>query len=86
MKRISNIRSRYMSKYSLKTFDFHFRMKVLQYVLFVILMVLAIFGSAVHAGNKQKGERCTSPDDCADGLTCRHIGARGFGNLGECRP
>ena len=49
-------------------------------------MVLAIFGSVVHAGNKQKGERCTSPDDCADGLTCRHIGARGFGNLGECRP
>ena len=86
MKRISNIRSRYMSKYSLKTFDFHFRMKVLQYVLFVILMVLAIFGSVVHAGNKQKGERCTSPDDSADGLICRHTGARGFGNLEECRP
>ena len=49
-------------------------------------MVLAIFGSVVHAGNKQKGERCTSPDDSADGLICRHTGARGFGNLEECRP
>lgn len=61
-------------------------MKVLQYVLFAIMMVLAIFGSVVHAGNKKKGERCYSPDDCAEGLTCRHVGQWAAGNVGTCRP
>ena len=78
-----------MYKYSLNIFNFHFRMKVLQYVLFVIMMVLIIFGSAVHGDDndkKQEGERCRNRDECAEGLTCRHIGAPGFGNLGECRP
>ena len=52
-------------------------------------MVLTIFGSAVHGDDndkKQEGERCRNRDECAEGLTCRHIGAPGFGNLGECRP
>ena len=85
MKQSSNIRSRYMYKYALNIFDFHFRMKVLQCVLFVIMIVLAIFGSVVHAGDKQEGENCKSSNDCAEGLFCKKIGTRNAVVAMECR-
>ena len=50
------------------------------------MMILAMLGNVVRAGNKKSGERCYKPDDCAAGLTCRlkHGGNPGLGSF--CRP
>ena len=48
-------------------------MKVFCFILFAVMMVLAMFGNVVCAGNKQEGERCRRNNECADGLTCERI-------------
>ena len=45
-------------------------MKVLHLLLLSILMVLAMFGNVIHAGNKERGEPCTKDEDCVKGLKC----------------
>ena len=61
-------------------------MKVSGFILLAIMMILAMLGNVVRAGNKKSGERCYKPDDCAAGLTCRltHGGNPGLGSF--CRP
>ena len=56
-------------------FGFPFQEKVFCFILFAIMMVLAMFGHVVNAGNKQEGERCEyGRNECASGLTCRRVG------------
>ena len=59
-----------MYKYSL---NFHFRIEIFCFILFVVMMILTMFGNVVRAGNKQERERCKVTKECAAGLICKKL-------------
>ena len=50
-------------------------MKVICFIHFAIMMILAMFDNVVRAQRhtKQAGQPCSSNSDCAPGLTCNTL-------------